>query len=362
MKIYYIDINREKRNTAGAKAPDDIAKLCQENGYERIEVSAFPAKKSRIYQVIWLLFICTFEWKNISKNIDSDSIIIYQHPSYGKRIAEKMIPKIQRKKNCKFIAVIHDLESLRGGIKGVIEKNSKTNEIGDNILLKHFDIIICHNMNMKQYLVTQGFKEEKIITLEIFDYLCDIDRIQPSKSKVPSIAIAGNLAVGKCQYIYEILDSEQSHNNSLIVNLFGINYNNLSNNKNLKYHGSFKPEELAKYLIGDFGLVWDGKSAKSCIGNTGEYLKYNNPHKTSLYLSSNMPVIVWKQAAIADFILSNKVGIAVDNLYDLQNIINSISEEDYKKMCNNASRIGHNLRKGFYFNKAINMAIDILNS
>lgn len=32
-----------------------------------------------------------------------------------------MIPMVQRKRNCKFVTVVHDLESLRGGIEGVIK-------------------------------------------------------------------------------------------------------------------------------------------------------------------------------------------------------------------------------------------------
>lgn len=61
------------------------------------------------------------------------------------------------------------------------------------------------------------------------------------------------------------------------------------------WHGSFKPEESPEHLQG----VWDGDSVDTCAGNTGAYLRYNNPHKTSLYLACGMPVIVWKEAAIA---------------------------------------------------------------
>lgn len=119
------------------------------------------------------------------------------------------------------------------------------------------------------------------------------------------------------------------------------------------WHGSFKPEDLPSELKGDFGLVWDGTSAETCAGNTGEYLKYNNPHKTSLYLASGMPVIVWRQAAIADFVLENGVGIAVDSLYGLDHVIANISDEEYRTMCENVNRIGEKLRSGYYFMNAL---------
>ncbi|NRO11242.1 Beta-1,6-galactofuranosyltransferase WbbI [Lactobacillus helveticus] len=50
--------------------------------------------------------------------------------------------------------------------------------------------------------------------------------------------------------------------------------------------------------------------------NTGNYLRYNDPHKLSLYLASGIPVIIWKKAAEAKFVEENKVGITVDSLED----------------------------------------------
>ena len=56
--------------------------------------------------------------------------------------------------------------------------------------------------------------------------------------------------------------------------------------------GSFLPDELPSALEGSFGLVWDGDSSKTCSGVFGEYLRYNNSHKASLYLASGFPIIV----------------------------------------------------------------------
>lgn len=353
--VFFIDDNRKKRNTAGAKAPDDIAQICEDLGFGRIAIPQFPTGTNWIYQKIWLLLICQYHWNRIRRKIRPGSIIIFQHPSYGKRVANRIIPKIKKEKDCKFIAVIHDLESLRGGIQGVIREKQKTSQIGDHDLLKHFDAIICHNEHMRQYLIGEGFAPEKLVNLEIFDYLSDIRRVQPDKGECPSIAIAGNLAMGKCKYIYDICTD--GHNTNLDIHLYGNNYEDDKAVSNMIYHGSFKPEELPGHLVGDFGLVWDGMSAETCAGNTGEYLKYNNPHKTSLYLSSGMPVIVWKQAAIADFVRENKVGIIIDNLEDLQGSITCISAKEYQFMCNNVQRIAQNLHDGYYFKKALRIAM-----
>ena len=42
-----------------------------------------------------------------------------------------------------------------------------------------------------------------------------------------------------------------------------------------------------------------------------------------------MPVIVWKDAAIADFILKNEVGIVVESLDSLEGRIKDMSYEEY---------------------------------
>ena len=73
----------------------------------------------------------------------------------------------------------------------------------------------------------------------------------------------------------------------------------------------------------------------TCSGNTGEYLKYNNPHKLSLYMASGLPVIVWKKSAIAEFVLSNNVGIAVDSIFEIKDNINKITDEQYADMRKN---------------------------
>ena len=346
---YYIDRDRRKRNTAGAKAPADISKICEKKGMKCFPMPLFPEEKNKIYQKCWLLVVGYFYWFKLYAILKSGDRVIYQHPMYANRIALKMIPKIQKKKQCKFVVVIHDLESLRKGINGLIKNNEKTNYIADNLLLDKFDYIICHNKYMKKYLMNQGIQEKKIVCLEIFDYLCKIDKKEQTKEDKASIAIAGNLAKGKSGYIYEFIKD----NSGLGIHLYGINYEKTKCNSDVIYHGSFSPEELPEKLEGNFGLVWDGSSAQSCVGNTGEYLKYNNPHKTSLYLASGIPVIIWKHAAMADFVLDNKVGIVVDSLYDIKHAIEDISNSQYKEMCRNVKDISEKLRKGYYFTKAL---------
>ena len=306
-----------------------------------------------MYKKIWVQLYGNKQWNKLYKKMVSGDILIFQHPSYGQRTSIRWIKKISAK-GCKTIALIHDLESLRGGISGIIN-TSKSNSIGDTELLKCFSYVICHNSSMKKYMISQGFEADRIVELEIFDYLSDTKILEPVKQSKPSVCVAGNLAIGKSGYIYKIFDNDK--NKDLIVHLFGVRFDKDNCTDNMNYHGSFKPEELPKYLEGDFGLVWDGPEADTCAGNTGQYLKYNNPHKTSLYLASGLPVIVWSKAAIAEFVKEHGVGITVDSLYGLDDRIRMVSQKDYKQMCSNVKTVSEKLRRGYFFYKSIDKCL-----
>ncbi len=357
---YYIDYDREKWNSAGVKAPRDIADICKSKGFRRVCMPYFSPKLPSVIRLVLYFFALPYKWAQLSHSIGYNDIVVYQHPMYSTRIsvyedhlARFFISRMQKKKGCKFIAVVHDLESLRGGIQGLIRKGKANSEFADFVLLKQFDEIICHNKYMKEYLIARGIDENRLVCLEIFDYLCNCEtKVERDKGN-PSIAIAGNLSYGKCSYIYNIYGQDDSQNSNLTIYLYGDDFDESHEHGDMRYQGSFSPEELPGKLKGDFGLVWDGTSVDTCAGNTGEYLKYNNPHKTSLYLASGRPVIVWDKAAIADFVLKNNVGIAVGNLNHLDEIISDITDNDYKVMCENADKIGSQIRSGYYFSRAL---------
>ena len=125
------------------------------------------------------------------------------------------------------------------------------------------------------------------------------------------------------------------------------------------YNGSFSPEELVSHLEGSFGLVWDGISAETCAGAFGEYLRINNPHKLSLYLAAGLPVIIWKEAALAPFVAENKVGFAVSSLYEIRDVVDRLPDNEYQTMKENAKQIGLHLRKGQYLLTALSKVEEI---
>lgn len=110
-------------------------------------------------------------------------------------------------------------------------------------------------------------------------------------------------------------------------------------------------------LKADFGLIWDGPEVTTCSGNFGEYLKYNAPHKTSLYLSSGLPVIVWEEAAVAKVIKRYGCGLTVKSLTEVSDILDCLTPREYTELYENTVRIAKKMRHGYFMRQAIETLI-----
>ena len=158
--------------------------------------------------------------------------------------------------------------------------------------------------------------------------------------------MAGNLAQEKAGYLYNLPEAPA-------YNLYGVGFDESRALANETYFGSFLPDELPAALEGGFGLVWDGDSVETCSGFFGEYLRYNNSHKASLYLASGFPLVVWEQSALSHFVLEKGCGIAVESLHDVEATIDRLSDDDYQNLVGNAKRVGQEIRDGYYLKTAL---------
>ena len=218
--------------------------------------------------------------------------------------------RLGKLKGVKFISIIHDLESLRSGGD---DKRAVNNEIKS---LNYFDIIIAHNPAMIQWLKKNGFTS-KSVSLTLFDYLVkDIS----SKKKIPFnkvIVFAGNLV--KSTFIYSL-----SQIKGWNFRLYGPNYKmpedanrGILSESNVRWCGEYNPDDIVTAIEGSFGLIWDGVHINKCDEILGNYLKYNNPHKFSLYIAAGLPVIAPISSAIGSFIREHNIGVLINNLFDL---------------------------------------------
>ena len=117
-------------------------------------------------------------------------------------------------------------------------------------------------------------------------------------------------------------------NHPIGVPLFCYGRKNIDFSGDLIYKGFFHSDNVSK-IEGSWGLVWDGDSEETCNGVYGEYLKMNSPHKLSLYIVARLPLIVWKESGLTDYVLKRNLGIAINSLRELPNRLKEITEKDY---------------------------------
>ena len=279
--------------------------------------------------------------------LGSGDELLIQFPIIHHTFFISQLIKQAQNRGVKFYLVIHDIETLRHvGNSAVKIRHKVRNYFQEKAALTSVDGIIVHNDTMKNALTIQGIPSYKMVSLEIFDYLIPNFEEKNVPQKEEAIIIAGNLIPTKSGYLYNLPEQPA-------YNLYGMGYDESRALKNTTYFGSFMPDDLPNALQGSFGLVWDGDSSETCKGSFGNYLRINNSHKASLYLASGFPLVVWKESALAHFVLDKQCGIAIDSLHDLQKALDDLTDQDYMKLSANARQVGVAIRSGDYLKSAI---------
>lgn len=261
-------------------------------------------------------------------------VVYIQYPAYSAVVMDHTLKILRKKSSAKIVLLIHDIESLR---MSADHPEFLTSEIRR---FNSVDGLIVHNQAMADWLSNQGVTVP-MSQLQLFDYINPQRLITDATSS--NICFAGNLR--KAQFLNDVPFKQ------LQVDVFGDGLT--LTNSQLIDHGSKSPDELPKFLTDRFGLIWDGNSADTCSGEYGEYLKYNSPHKASLYLSSGLPVIVWSQSALAPVVESLGVGFAVDSLADIESMLSELSDVDDRRMKAAALLVALKLRTGQMIESAV---------
>ncbi len=339
MKKYYIAEDNGVHNHAGTKGRNDIDSILISLGFCPLPIRK-QSKKGLNGRAL-KLWLFMQDWLGILKHLDKNSHLVIQVPiGSGQYYVAVYLMIIRRLFKPKITMLIHGLDSLRG-----VSHHPKL----EILLLKQADHVICHNEKMKQALIDRAIDSRRLIPLRLFDYLMEPAMKSDLSTITPIIFFAGNLEPSKAGFIYKLRDLR----GDLVFNLYGPNYAKTLASKLVSFRGEFSPAELTCELLGSFGLVWDGDSLDTCSGAMGEYLKINCPNKICLYLAAGFPVIVWSQAAIADYVREEQVGIAVNSLRDLPEVLAGIDDDQYAQMKQNAQRVSEKIRNGYYTKTAL---------
>ena len=357
---YYINERKidATGRTAWSKAREDAERICADEGYK--ELSVCPPVSDRVNAGLTGKLRGHLEarkvWAEALAGLGAGDALLIQLPVVHNCYALAGLLRRAGRRGVRIIGLVHDLETLRMSIdKNVSLRSRLRMHLEESGVLRACHRLIVHNEKMLSLMESQGTPREKMIPLGIFDYLMDEKTGETvARREIPrdrtSLIVAGNLHPEKAGYVYDRTADAP-------LELYGVHFDETAG-AGLRYHGAFEPGALPAVLEGGFGLVWDGPTGETCGGVYGEYLRYNNPHKTSLYLAAGLPVAIWEEAALAELIKKEGAGITASSLRDAAEKAAAMDEAAYAACFRNAARLGERLRRGDFLREALHKGVE----
>lgn len=336
----YISKNYRHITNAGDKAKTDIEKVMDGLGYVNIGLPQSRIKNSVKAYFITLASVL----RGVSRLRRGDTLVV-QYPL--KKYYDFVVNQALRR-GARVVTVIHDLGSFRRKKLSVKEEIDR---------LQRSSVIVVHSEAMLEWLRSHGVTVPMVV-LGLFDYLSDTRAPKPPVpwTGKPRLMFAGSLSPANNGWIYKL--AESSPDIELI--LYGGDFDQARSRANIELKGFVGSDTLIATAEGEYGVVWYGDSLDEGAGALGEYLRYNAPHKTSLYLRCGLPVIIWEKAALAEIVKRLGVGICVPSLRDIGRVLAAVTPERYALMRENAAIVSAKLSKGYFITEALTEAEKIL--
>lgn len=295
--------------------------------FSKQETGSPGVKISRLLQAFQFAFSCP-----------RGSFVVFHFPIHAG--IHLFLLRLFRLRNIRTIALIIDIDGCRDEDESLTRKEMK--------ILSAFSFLIVHNQAMKTF-ICERLPEARMFPIGIFDYPVSVN--PPLRILNNHINIAGNFSKGG--YVNQLGTIQ-----GLVFDIYGTGYNPTREYDNIHFHGVVDPGLLPQKLNGSFGLVWDGPSVDTCDGNNGRYLRYNNPHKFSLYLAAGLPVIVWEESALAGLVKEKNLGIAIRSISDIPAILSELDEATYEAMQKNVLIAGASVRNGKYLSGVLDNVLE----
>ncbi|WP_430601145.1 hypothetical protein IGJ01_002517 [Enterococcus sp. AZ089] len=265
----------------------------------------------------------------ITAGVAYEDIVVYQYPSYNGAHFDRMFLQRMKQRGIYTSLFIHDAEMLRGKV-----------DFDESALFNEATVLIVHSQAMQTALVERGVTR-RMIQKPFFDYQhqdVSVSHERPEKR----VVFAGNLA--KTRFL-------QQWPNRTEILVYG-DKNDSHFGPNVHYCGVFEQEKLVRRMEKNgFGLAWDDKLPDG--GDYQQYTKYNAPHKISLYLSLGIPVIVWKEAAIAEMVQKLELGITINAIEDIDHQLSELTDEELLRIKNNVLSFSRLLQSGIFTRTAL---------
>ena len=264
-----------------------------------------------------------------------DDVVILQFPFWSDMRYNYSLMEHITAYNCKVIIFVHDLRAL-------MFDWGEENLLNAVKYLNRADVLILPSKAMHDLLITKGLTVEKIVYQEVWDYPMNLSFPRPTfKRRL--------IFTGDAERFPFVNDWTYETD----LDLYSKSVPKASCEK-VHYMGytSSDADLFSAIARGGVGLVWatDGQL---------EYYKYNQPFKAGTFLAAGVPIIAQHGTNIAGFIEKHDIGYVVDSLDEVDRIMQSMTEREYKHLLDNIRGIQFLIQNGYYTRRALLDAVDL---
>ncbi len=323
---------------SGQKAPADVRQMAGHLGFAAVDLAPFT-RSSRTGRAV-----------NISRaglqalvaapTLARSQVLLSQHP-LG-RVNDVVLDHVARR--TRSVVLVHDLESLRR--IEYARREQKT--------LSSYGVVIVHTPAMADYL-REVLPDTRSVVLGCFDYLVTDPAPLPTLSPRPeALYVIGSLGPDKAAYLYELGGL------ALPVRAYGRGCLTEQLPVSVTWSGVLDMHRPQLPARDGFGVVWDGTSPDRLAGQMGTYLRYNSPHKFSMYLALGLPVVVAAGSALSELVETEGIGLVAGSLADAACDAAACSPVRWQQLAEQVQRLRQQILNGDHVRTALRQALALL--
>ena len=332
------------RNYRNITASGNKAKIDNEITLEKMGATNIGLSRTFFKNKVTTFFLDLLGVLHFTFCVRRGDLIVLQYPI--KKYFEYLC-KVAHTKGATTMVVIHDLGAFRRKKLSIMRERHR---------LAKADMVIASNEVMRLWLKDSGLTNTTT-PLGLFDYRSQSPLPAAAKCKDADTAAAHTIiyasALGMRKNAFLLKWHDCCPSLPLYVYGKAKDMPALADVEDVTIKGFMPADQFIASINDGWGLVWDGDSTESCTGNFGEYLRYNSPHKLSFYLRAGLPVIVWSQSATAHIVTHLGIGMAIDNLSQIKDIVDGVTAEDYLSIKKRVAEVAVKLNSGGFLKTAI---------
>jgi hypothetical protein len=323
---------------AGQKAPSDVRRVARDEGFAPVDLAPF-SRQSRAHRAASIGRAAAQSVLAVP-GLRRSGVLLAQHP-LG-RINDLLVARLAR--TTPSVLLVHDLESLRR-----VDYARRENQV-----LQSYDVIVVHTPAMADY-VAGAAPRARTVVLGCFDYLVDPPpALAPATRRPEAVYVIGSLGPDKAAYLYGVGAL------ALPVRAYGRGCVVERLPASVSWVGVLDMSQPQLPARDGFGLVWDGDSPDRLTGVMGEYLRYNSPHKFSMYLALGLPVLVGEGSALAGLVEREGIGLVARSVADAVEQAAACPPETWARLVSAVERVRQGVVTGDRTRAALRSALAAL--